>query len=334
MYAEVALRLPSTSARWHSPEFRAELSTWVAESVGEPLSIEPVHDRPWSTVWRVSTEAGVFFAKQNTPLQAFEAGLMIELASLAPTHVVPVTAADVGRGLLLSPDLGSVFGEQIDLTDVSVLVEVTGWVVGAAAELQREVVGHTDRLAAAGLVRLAHVDVVGYVEQRLLDFASLSASDPRALTSDQMQRIKACLPELARVVDTVSSLGLPLTLQHNDLHMANVFAVGDQLRFFDFGDAVMSEPLAALMVPLRGLASLLECGPDDPRVLRAAEPALEVWSDVAPLPALREALPSALRLARLARAESWLRCLPSMTESERAEFGEAASYWLAEIAQP
>jgi Phosphotransferase enzyme family len=333
MYADVALRLPSTSARWHSSEFRAELSAWVAESVGGPLSMEPVRDRPWSTVWRVLTDAGVHFAKQNAPLQGFEAALMVELASVAPTHVVPLTAADAERGLLLTPDLGSVFGERIDLTDMSVLVEVTGRVVGAAAELQRAVVGHADRLVAAGLVRLAPVDVVGYVEQRLVDFASLPANDPRALTSDQTQRIEACLPELSRVVDTVSSLGLPLTLQHNDLHMANVFEVKDQLRFFDFGDAFMSEPLAALMVPLRGLASLLKCGPDDPRVLRAAEPALEVWSDVAPLPALRAALPSALRLARLARAESWLRCLPSMTESELAEFGDAASYWLAEIAE-
>ena len=334
MYADIARRLPSTSARWHSPEFRAELSEWVAESVGEPLSMESFHDRPWSTVWRVVASSGIYFAKQNTPLQGFEAALVVELAAISPTFVVPVTAANVDRGLLLSPDLGSVLGQHVDLADASALVETTRRVVAAAAELQRQVVGDAERLAAAGLVRLAPVDVVGYVEQRLVDFASLSESDPRALTSDQTQRIKACLPELPRLVDTVSSLGLPLTLQHNDLHLANVFEVGEELRFFDFGDAVMSEPLAALMVPLRGLASLLECGPHDPRVLQAAEPALEVWSDIAPVPALRAALPSALRLARLARSESWLRCLPSMTDSELSEFGEAASYWLAAIAEP
>ena len=56
--------------------------------------MESVRQRPWSTVWRVEASSGVFFAKQNTPLQGFEARLLSLLAELAPAYVVPVTAAD------------------------------------------------------------------------------------------------------------------------------------------------------------------------------------------------------------------------------------------------
>ncbi len=110
MYADVTLRLPSTSKRWHRAEFRAELTEWVSSVVGQVSSIEPVHDRPWSTVWRAETADGVYFAKQNTPLQGFEAALMLELVALAPDHIVPVDAADPSRDLLLTPSLGPVLG--------------------------------------------------------------------------------------------------------------------------------------------------------------------------------------------------------------------------------
>ena len=40
-----------------------------------------------------------------------------------------------------------------------------------------------------------------------------------------------------------------VTLQHGDLHPRNVFAVGDRLRMFDFGDAQWAHALEMLAVP-------------------------------------------------------------------------------------
>jgi Ser/Thr protein kinase RdoA (MazF antagonist) len=332
VYADLALRLPSTSDRWSSPQFRADLTEWVAGAVGEPLSLEPVNNRPWSTVWRVEADSGLFFAKQNTPLQAFEARLLTLLGELAPAYVVPVTAADGDRDLLLTPDMGAVLGDTLAEADEDTLLPVIGRMLAEAAELQRRVAAHADRLTSAGLVRLGPGDVLPYVQQRLDDFASLPPDDPRALADGQAARLEASLPAVAAAVDEVAALGLPLTLQHNDLHTFNVFEVDGRMRFFDFGDALLSEPLGALMVPLGGIAQHLELPADDQRLRRLAEPALEVWSDVAPLTQLRAALPAALRLARLARCESWIRCGASMTEAELAEYGEAAAYWLAAVA--
>ena len=337
VYADLALRLPSTSAYWAGNGFRRELTAWVTDVVGEPRAMAPVRQRPWSTVWRVETAAGVFFAKQNTPLQAFEAGLLSLLAALAPAHVVPVTAADPGRDLLLTPDQGPTLGDVLEprldaAGGEELLLATVALVMRSAAELQRDLAGHVDELVQAGLTTLTSADAVPYVQRRLDELATVPDADPRAFEPGAAAKLEAFLPALPAAVDEVGSLGLPVTLDHNDLHTYNVFEVGGHMRFFDFGDALLTEPLGALRGPLSGLAHHFECPIDDPRLLAALEPALEVWSDLVPLPELRAALPSAFRLARLGRCESWLRCYASMTDAELGEYGDGAAYWLASVA--
>jgi hypothetical protein len=331
VYADLTLRLPSTSAHWASQEFRAELAEWVVSVVGEPRTLEPVRHRSWSTVWRVQAAAGAFFAKQNTPLQAFEARLLVLLGDLATAYVVPVTAADPDRDLLLTPDQGTVVGDDLADTEENLLPTMRR-MLGEAALLQRQVAPHAVRLSEAGLQRLAPSDALPYVQRRLDELASLPAGDPRSFEPGRAEVLEVALPSIAAAVDQVAALGLPLTLNHNDLHTNNVFDVDGRMRFFDFGDALLTEPLGALMVPLGRAARHLDVALDDPQILDLAEPALEVWSDLAPLPDLRAALPAALRLARLARCESWLRCFAGMNDAELAEWGDAAAYWLAGVA--
>ena len=328
-YADVGSSLPSTSERWGSAAFRSELTAWVADAVGEPTSLEPVKISPWATVWRVETPSGVFFAKQNCPTHAYEARVLVALNDLAARHVVPVAAADPGRDLLLTPDQGPVLGETAPDPD-----DVDAWcrVVAAGAQLQLEVARYADHLLDAGLTRLAPADCVGYVEARLDDFAALPDGDRRALPAADRAAVESLLPTVATWVDRVAALALPLTLCHNDLHDRNVFDRGGELRFFDFADSMVTEPLAALLIPIHLLGRQLEAGPDDPRLRRVADAAVEVWTDYAPATELRAALPAALQLARLARTESWIRCTAPMNDAELAEWGNVSALWLASLA--
>ena len=129
----------------------------------------------------------------------------------------------------------------------------------------------------------------------------------------------------------MAALGLPLTLNHNDLHNRNVCEVDGRLRFFDFGDSLLTEPLGVLLIPLNILGASLDADGDDPRLWRVADAALEVWSDLAPLADLRAALPAALQLGRLGRVESWVRCQPSLLDDELAEWGPIAAAWLGTL---
>ena len=321
------------STRWTSDAFAAELRGWVTDALGGPgaaglVDLEPVHQRPWSTVWRATTGDGnVFWVKQNCPHQAFEATLLEVLARRAPHHVGPVVAVDAARGLHLVPDQGEVLGASVDPHDIDTWCRV----VSEAMHLQRELSGCANELVAAGLSPLQPLDAADYVVARASQLSALPEGEPRRLDAEASLRVLSLAPRVAEWGEGLDALGLPLALVHNDLHANNVFATAAGMRFFDFGDAVLAHPLTAVFVPLNVLAHRLEASADDPRLRRVADAGLEVWSDVVPAAALRAALPAAQRLGRLGRVESWLRVTATMTPSELAEYGDAAAWWLAAV---
>ena len=317
-----------TSPRWHSAEFLAEMSQWCRDALGREVVLEPLKVRCWSAVWRVETDDGTSYAKQNCPGQAFEAAVMRTLSGIS-SRVVPVTAVDVDRGFLLTPDQGQVMRESVG-------DEVEAWcdVVRQAALLQREVVGHVDDLERAGLRRLGAAEAASYVVTRVEQYAALPDGDPRRLDGETAARVRVAVADVERWAEETLATGLPVTVNHSDLHSNNVFVRPEGVRFFDFGDAMLTEPLAVLTVVTSSLRFHLDCAPDDPRLTRVTEAALDVWSDLAPLTDLRAALPAALQLGKLARSESWARCLTTVTDEELAEFGDSAGAWLAEVAAP
>ncbi|MGW5239064.1 phosphotransferase [Monashia sp. NPDC004114] len=331
-YAALPESGPGPSERWTSADFATELHAWVGGALGslghELVALEPVHQRPWSTVWRARAgDGGLFWAKQNCAHQSFEAHLLIVLDRLAGDRVVPVAAADIHRGLHLVPDQGPVYAETVPADDID------AWCTVAveAMHLQRELLGREAELAAAGLTRIRTAEVAEYVTARASSLAGLPADDPRRMPADEAAKVCALDPVIRGWAAQVEALDLPDTLVHNDLHGHNVFATDGQMRFFDFGDAVLANPLWSLLIPLRVMSSRLEAGVDDPRLRRVADAATEVWGDLRPVGELRAALPAALQLARLGRVEAWLRVVATMTPSELADFGDSPSWWLASL---
>jgi len=315
-----------SSAVWTTAEFRAELREFVASAVGEPDVLEPVKVRPWSTVWRAEVGGSTYFAKQNSPGQAHEAALMTALARIAPEYVVAVVAADPARDLLLTADAGPT------LRAAGAAEDPEAWcrIVTDAAALQRAVATHVAELPIGVL---APGDAVEYVADAVGRLGALAPNDPRRLDADTARALEAHLRTIDAWADQVGDLDLPITLNHNDLHDNNAFVPsgGTPLRFFDFGDAVLGEPLGALLIPLNFCARLWEAGPDDPRLRRVADAGTEAWSDLVDVRRLREALPAALQLGRLGRVECWRRCVATMTRAELGEWGDAPAYWLGTL---
>ena len=199
-----------------------------------------------------------------------------------PDRVVPVTAA--GDGFLLTPDQGEVFYESAG-------GDLENWVRLAreAALLQRDLVPHHAALMEVGMAQLRPEESADYVAARVEQYATLPPRDPRRLAPEVAERLHAHLPVVRRWAEQVAALGLPLTLNHNDLHENNVFDVDGRLRFFDFGDALVTEPLAVLLIPLNILGEKLAADGEDPRLWRVVDAALEVWSDLVPATELRDA---------------------------------------------
>ncbi|MCX6399497.1 MAG: phosphotransferase [Propionibacteriales bacterium] len=316
-----------TSATWGTEEFLAELCSFVGGAIGVPDRMERVADHPWSAVWRVTAGGSTSYAKQNCPGQAHEARVLQGLARVAPEYVVPVLAADPERDLLLTADLGPTLRDGGGATDIDAWCRIAA----AGAALQRRA---AESAGGWGLTVLLPADATTYVANAVGRLAALEPGDPRRLEPYAATRLHALLPTVERWSDLVEDLDLPLTIVHNDLHPSNVVAGDGSLRFFDFGDAVLGEPLGNLLIPLSTLRDELGARADDARLWRVADAAIEVWSDLVPTPVLRAALPAALQLARLARVESWRRCVATMTSAERAVWGSAPAAWLSTLLEP
>ena len=226
---------------WESDAFAGEMRAWCSEVLDREVRLEVQKIRGWSAVWRVTDGHEVWFAKQNCPGQLFEASLLRVLSRLSD-RVVPVTAVDEARGFLLTPDQGPVLtdtgGDPADL-----------WcaVAHEGALLQREVAPYLADLEGAGVRRLGPAEATTYVATRVEQYAALPDGDLRRLDQQGADRLRAALPEVEAWADRLLALGLPLTLVHNDLHGNNVFAVDGRMRFFDFGDAVLGDPLSVLL---------------------------------------------------------------------------------------
>lgn len=316
---------PPTSSLWATTGFAADLRAWVESHVG-PVELEQVKLRGWSTVWRARGREGISFAKQTCRGAAHEAPLTATLARLVPDRLVSVVSADPARALLLTADGGPTLGGHGGVSAWSRLV-------GEYAALQRALLPHTGVLRSTGLPVLAAVEAPVLVGERTAALHALAPDDPRHLDAGARRSLEAALPGVRESADRVAALGLPLALNHNDLHGDNAFAArpGHWLRFFDFGDAVLGDPLGVLLIPLGSAQSDLGCGPDDPELWRIAEHWIEHWTDLVPASELRAALPHALRLAGLWRHESWVRVLAAHDREQLAEWGEAGPRWLRSV---
>jgi hypothetical protein len=310
---------------WGSEAYAVQLQAWVEGHLG-PVAMTPQKQRAWSTVWRVEAGNGIHWTKQNCPSQAFEGALMARLATWVPGRVLePDAVCDDGTFLL--PDGGPVLRDVDGGPD-----DLAAWrqVVTEWARLQRDLVPHTAEIADLGVQVLRPADAVALATDRADLLHALDPADPRHLDEPRWRAVHASTPRLAEAAGALADLGLPLALNHNDLHDGNAFAVrpGERLRFFDLADAVLTDPTAVLLVTLGML-------PDDARARgTVAQGWVEVWREAFDEAALWRVLPHGLRLARLSRFEAWWRAMELMTEEELVEWGVAAPYWVAKVAEP
>lgn len=261
--------------------------------LGEP---DQFHVRPWSTVVRIPTSRGDVYLKAVPSHLAHEIRLTQWLAARHPERVLAVLAADADRGLMLLPDGGTRLREAAS--------NARGWerLVCEYAELQLLVAPYAAELLALGVP-----------DRRL---GSLPAALAGVLSGSTIARYAAVCADLAAV-------GLPETIQMDDLHDGNVFADGRRFRVFDWGDASIAHPFVSLGMVLATYARSAGVAPDDAAVGRVRDAYLEPFSHVASLDSLRMAAVLAVRVAPTVRILAWQLAHEGATPEERSgEWGE------------
>lgn len=287
-----------------------EAESWIGRLVEPAGPVVVESEEPWATVWRVPlVDGGVAFFKACQPVQAFEPSLTATLASRWPDRVPEVIGWDAGRGWLLLRDAGTplmAFGDSLGAWSA---------VLPLYAELQRGEVPHVAEHFAAG---------VPDRRTPLLpeSFATLPLNE-LPLGEGDVTRLRAFAGRLADLCASLHSAGIPDSIQHDDLHAANVWACNEQLRILDWGDACVSHPFCTLADTFRLLEHHLALDPSDPAFERLRDAYLEPWGD----PHLRPLVADALVVGTFARAIGSLPYRAIMTADRRGDYDA----WLASL---
>ena len=242
---------------WTSPAFGAQARAWVAdrlagldaELTGE--GVQP-HARPWSSAIRFETTAGRVWFKVNGTGTRHEATLVRELDRLVPGLVPEVLAVDAARGWSLSRDGGPILRETAPADELWGAWEQ---LLPRYAEAQIALSGHRDELLATGIAEVSPATVPGLARQ-LLDELAATPEDEGGLTLEQAAALVGGLPLVADVGAERGACGVPDSVQHDDLHSANVCWPGSaaDARVIDWGDATWGHPLGTMLATLNSIA--------------------------------------------------------------------------------
>ncbi|MFF5973828.1 aminoglycoside phosphotransferase family protein [Streptomyces sp. NPDC012769] len=308
---------------WEEAAWREAALDWAERQLARhglrETGAREVRVRPWSILIRFRTgpdERDAAWFKASAPASGFEAALGHALAQWVPEHVLTPLAVDPERGWCLLPDGGPLFREVLDRGEAG----PQDWLeaVGQYARMQRALTSYTDRMTALGVPSAR----TGHLPDIFDDLVEHNPTlDPAARRSLRDRR-----PRLLDWCAELDAVGVPDSLDHCDLHDAQLLAAGPgRYTFFDWGDAAVAHPFASLLVPARAVRE--RHGPDAMTRLRDAY--LEPWNDLGPpLPELRRAATLAVRLAAVGRAVSWFRLFPG---TPAADCHEASAYWIEEL---
>jgi hypothetical protein len=279
---------------------RTAVEDWIRAHVEPVGAIETAHERPWGTVLRVPLADGAAWFKACAPVMAFEPRLSAELFARWPDRVAEVLGHDEERAWLLLADAGTAIGESNP-------PEIWLAALPPYAELQRGEAVHADDHLAHGVPDLRLTALPARYDDLL--------RPDLPLTPDEVVRLREFAPRFAELCAELAARDIPETIQHDDLHMMNLYVQGDRLRVLDWGDSCISHPFASLFETFRFLERVNKLPPEDPWFRRLRDAYLEPWGT-----GLTDTFDLAMRVGAFAHSIAWVRQRDHLPESEVPEF--------------
>jgi Ser/Thr protein kinase RdoA (MazF antagonist) len=293
------------------------------------------HARPWSTAFRIPTDQGVAWCKASAVGPAYEGALLAAFDRWGVRGAIVPLAVEPERALMVLPDGGPTLRET--LPDGRGDRDLDAWarILRAYARLQRSVESHADDLVAMGVPDLRPDRLVAVLEGMVDDDAVWAHADPedRDAARDARKRLPGLVPRVATMADDVAALGVPASVQHDDLHGGNILVGPAGDRVFDWGDASIAHPFTTLTTTLNSIeyhAGIDQHGPESHRLRDAY---LEAWADVAPLTPLVAAEARTRVLGAISRAASWERSMRGIEPTELEDYASATASWLIELVE-
>jgi phosphotransferase family enzyme len=282
---------------------RGAAEQWIRVHVTPSSDVKTAHERPWSTVLRVPLTDGAAWFKACGPVQAYEPRLTAQLSARWPDRVPEVLAYDEDRAWLLVADAGKQIAALGNPPESWVAV------LPLYAELQRGEAAHADAHLSHHVPDLR----VAMLATRYDDL--LRENLP--LESAEVDELRRFAPRFEELCAELADCNVPETIQHDDLHMNNVYARDGHLRVLDWGDASVSHPFVSLVATFRFLEDRNKLAPDDPWFGRLRDAYLEPWDG-----GLTEVFNLAMRVGLFAHAIASVRQRVVLAGRARDQFDE------------
>jgi hypothetical protein len=231
------------------------------------------------------------YFKEPVPSLAHEARLIEILAGRRPELVTEVLVAD-GRGRMLMRDGGVQLSKLLEEK-----LELRYWeeALPVYAELQIDSALNAEELVAAGAFdRRAAVLPAIYDE--------LLGSCPYGLTTEESERLRELVPEVAAVCAQLASHSILETIQNDDFTDGSIFLRGGSYRFLDWGDACVSHPFFTLTVTLRVIEIRHGLPAESGEIERIRDAYLEPFTRFEPRETLAALAGPARRVGQICRA--------------------------------
>ena len=308
---------------WEDPAWLGEANAWISASCEAAGLVRTgpgeIRGRMWSIVVRVPVEGGCVWFKENPPRSGFEPALADALTRWSPQDAPPVIAVDTERRWALTHDVG----ERLDgLLKRDPDIRNMHTPLRRYARLQRRLVERVDEMLELGVpdARPERID-------DLLD-SVLTAIPSGLVSEDFLRQVAAKLPDLREWGKELASFGIPITIDHQDLHPGNILGTQDDSRPFDWGDAVVGSPFGSVLVVLRATPEFCGFERDDPGVKGLRGIYLEPWleEDGRSVAELDRAVELSLRLAVVMRAHTWTRTFPCFRRTPKP--WDNVEFWL------
>jgi aminoglycoside phosphotransferase (APT) family kinase protein len=311
---------------WTDPTWLAGATAWIDEHADRTGEVEQPHVRPWATALRVPTRDGTLWFKANVPALAHELPVIEVLGARFPAAVPDLVALDEARHWMLMRDGGEQLSDVIERER-----KLEHWldVLPLYAELQIAATNDADQLIARGAPDRGLTILAAQYEQLL--------GRVEGLTDSERAAFQELVPHAASLCDQLASVGIPETIQHDDLHDNNVLTRDGTHVVFDWGDSCVTHPFLTMSVTLEGVIAWGIDDVEDSADLGPFRDAyLEPFTAYATKPELDAALDAALRLGWVCRAltiEMYGSTLSgSAREKELAGMKLRLQLWAAKVA--
>lgn len=322
-----------TQLPWEQPDWLEQATAWIHAQLGQhglqiAGPVELLHQRPWSTFARVSTDNGTAYFKAPAPMFKYEAALTQALARWRPDCTVPLLAVDLDRGWLLSSDAGVTLRSLTRSAD-----QIEHWlkVLPLYVDLQIEMVDRVPELLALGMPdrRLA---VLPHLYTQLMESTeNLRVGLDPGLTQEEYQRLRDLRPRFAALCGQLAGYGLPETIAHEEVHENNVLVRDGRYIFTDWSDSSVAHPFFTMLVTLRSVAHWLKLDEDVPEMIHLRDAYLEPWTKFETRGKLLAAFELAYRLAMVNRALSWHHGAGALSKKHKEPYADSVPGWLQDF---